>query len=306
MKHILCPTFVVLLLVHCVQAAEVPFIELRGHTENRSAYLSPDGQKIVTVNREYTVQLWEAESGEELHTWKGMFRVFLPGEKVILAAGWDKDTGIEDTRIWEIDSGKEYVFPGRWGQIFHDGKKVATTTDHNVHIWDTESRRELFVLSGRLDSFSPDGKTIITSVDNTARIWDGESGKELRKLEGRAGFVHSAFFSPDGLKIVTESGGDPEDDMNTVYRTVQIWDAESGEELYTLKGWVRRFFKDGQIVTEDGTGTVHVRDANSGKVVYALKGWFIVFSPDEKKIVTRDAGTSRIWDAESGKELLKL
>ena len=67
MKHILCPAFIALLVVHCVQAAEVPVVELKGH-EGYVLYalFSPDAKKVITSGQDGTVRLWDAETGKEL------------------------------------------------------------------------------------------------------------------------------------------------------------------------------------------------------------------------------------------------
>jgi len=44
---------------------------------------------------------------------------------------------------------------------------------------------------------------VTASDDKTARIWDIHLRKEVANLNGHTGKVHSANFSPDGLRIVT-------------------------------------------------------------------------------------------------------
>jgi WD40 repeat protein len=54
---------------------------------------------------------------------------------------------------------------------------VAAYDDHTIHIWDSETREEIFSLYGHNDDitglqFTPDGKLLIsTSVDGTIRLW---------------------------------------------------------------------------------------------------------------------------------------
>ena len=73
-------------------------------------------------------------------------------------------------------------------------------------------------------------------------------------------------FSPDGKRIVTGSGDE----------TVKVWDAETGQEVLTLKG-------------------------HAGAVIS------VAFSPDGKRIVSgSEDRTVKVWDAETGQELLAL
>ena len=303
-----CVAFVAALLLPVVacpilaEAAEVPFVELVGHTNTLpSAIFSPDGKKVVTASWDGTARIWDAESGKELHKFEG-----------------------ESLR----------AIPPKFSP---DGKKVVTGgTGGTIRIWNVESGstnfgRELQKLEGYTDMtfhavFSPDGKKILstglsTASNDAARIWDVESGKELHQLEGHARGVFSAAFSPDGKKIVTTARDD----------TTRIWDTESGKELQQLVEptravWYATFSPDGKkiattssIRTENTTaiGLVQIWDADSdspnfGKALQALEGHTsailaTAFSPDGKKIVTASFDeTARIWNVASGEELHRL
>jgi WD40 repeat protein len=121
----------------------------------------------------------------------------------------------------------------------------------------------------------------------------------------------NATFSSDGKKIV-----------GSFAKIAQIWDAETGKELQTLKGHTDRvcsalFSSDGKkVVTASEDKTARIWDVESGKELLKFtntdKVHSAAFSPDGKKIVTAShqmvfaEGIARIWDAESGKELLEL
>jgi WD40 repeat protein len=209
-----------------------------------------------------------------------------------------------------------------------DGKRLATASaDHTAKVWDTESGKELFTLRGHTNSvngvaFSPDGKRLATaSEDQTAKVWDAESGKELFTLRD-SGPVYSVAFSPDGKRLATASKAFSPDGKRLATAsaddTAKVWDAESGKELFTLRGHSSSFFDvafspDGKrLATASEDQTAKVWDAESGKELLTLRGHTnsvngVAFSPDGKRLATASQDqTAKVWDAESGQELLTL
>jgi len=327
MKHIFCIAIILLLSLDYVQAAEVPFIELKGHTGGViSARYSPDGKTIITIpegSHERNHRLWNAESGEALGTLSDVTSAqYSPDGTLILARSGgpivrilDSETGMELLTLrhsWAVAS-------ALWSP---DGMKIATITvdrdlKSDVRIWDTDSgtvlrRLELPDTSTFLNGFSPDGKKIATRHwDYTARIWDVESGEELLTLTGHTRSLNAVVFSPDGKQIVTSSNGFRSGEPRG--GTIRIWDAETGKELHKLTEQTRsighaRFSPDGKKVVAIIGFNVHMWDTESGKELQTLEGGhFVVFSPDGKRIVTGSReDIAVIWDVESGRELQKL
>src|SRR5262247_1313105 len=122
------------------------------------------------------------------------------------------------------------------------------------------------------------------------------------------GFVTSVAFSPDGKRLATGSFD----------RTVKLWDADTGQELLTLKGHSDRvssvaFSPDGKrLATGSGDQTVKLWDAANGQALLTLKGhseavWSVAFSPDGKRLATGSQDhTVKLWDAGADQDLLTL
>jgi WD40 repeat protein len=295
MKRLLCTAFVALLFVHILQAAEVPFVELKGHTGTIfSVAFSPDGKKIVSASKDITARIWDAETGKVLKKLEGhtdvlRAAVFSPdGKKIVTASGdntariWDAESG---TELHKLEGHTDYV----WSiAISPDGRKIVTASDDNTaRIWDAESGKALQTLSGHTYpvvsvAFSPDGKKIVSASNlQTARIWDAET---FQMLSERPRTGNHVSFSPDGKKIVSAD------------KTVRIWDADLTNALQELTplGFVRAEAEKERR-----------RELNPG--VEPMGPHFFImsvaFSSDGKKIVMADMGGVQIWEAESGKEL---
>jgi WD40 repeat protein len=86
---------------------------------------------------------------------------------------------------------------------------------------------------------------------------------------------------------------------------VKVWDAQTGQELLSLKGSVLglsvAFSPDGKrLATLSRDNTVKVWDAQTGQELLFLKGGggSVAFSPDGHRLAAGAAdGTVTIWDA---------
>ncbi len=297
--------------------------------------LSPDGKHMVTTHEDFAARIWDAESGNELAVMKGH-------ADYVNSATFSQDgtrlvTASQDhtVRLWDTKGGKEVALlshqqPVSEAAFSPDGRNVLTACGKTAQIWDAESGKEIALLQGHTQNiksarFSPDGQRVLTVCSATARIWEIARAKEIVALTN-PGRDWGAAFSPDGARVSTGS-----DD-----KTAQIWDAESGQQLLTLKGHEGRvtsavFSPDGKrIVTASDDHTARIWDAQSGKELVILKVkeetesrarlsslvalldipgkmTSAVFSPDGTRIATAsDDRTARIWDAESGAALMVL
>jgi WD40 repeat protein len=111
-------------------------------------------------------------------------------------------------------------------------------------------------------------------------------------------------FSPDGKRLASASGN-----------TVKLWDAQSGEETLTLKGFTNdivrsvAFSPDGKRLASASSDTVKLWDTQSGEETRTLKGhtniqflcvMSVAFSPDGKRLASASGdGTLKVWDIAS-------
>ncbi len=135
-----------------------------------SAGFSPTAGAFVTASRDGRARYIEVSTGEE---------------KVAEDAGWVKGA-----------------------QFSPDGRKIVTTTDKSIKIWEL-ARNEMKEVRGIKPlipaHFSPDGKSLVTaSQDGIVKIIELATGHErvVVHLNG----VTSAYFSPEGRRLLTTNG----------------------------------------------------------------------------------------------------
>ncbi len=233
---------------------------LTGHAASvNSVAFSPDGIIIaagdsltLTVDgqgRNPTVRLWDARTGKLLRALKGhRYHIrsvaFSPDGKLI-ASGGDHSP----IRLWDVNTGQ---------QIRTFGRGAPTTRDNRDNIEVGSARgtqgsrrfgvpRALYLHDGRpfsVDSiaFSPDGSTLVSSWTCKVLLWDVNRGRVLRKFkeQNSGGGPTVAVFSPDGRTIAVCSTYEveqiiPKSNGVTIYKEIELWDAETGKHLHRIK-----------------------------------------------------------------------
>jgi WD40 repeat protein/serine/threonine protein kinase len=197
-------------------------------------------------------------------------------------------------------------------------------------------------------AFSPDGKRLASASSRfekgtrvgEVRMSDAQTGRELLTLKHDD--VVSLVFSLDGKRLATASTGrrrwgNPPAQPQHIPGEVKVWDAQTGQELLTLKdsdglGQVV-FSPDGKRLARGRPpgshgGQVRVWDAQTGQEALTLTTGLlgqlhsVAFSPDGKRLATAMSGAQgvgqsggmrgpgvggvKVWELESGKEVLSL
>ena len=302
---------------------------------------SPVGDLIASQERG-AVNVWDAASGELLHSFGGLSNTIFP-----YGVRWSP----EGTRlavlqldgalkVWRVEDGEEIsafqahdpvpalgARPLAWSP---DGNLLVTAAnDSLVKVWDTREWKLVHALENeaniRLNSrspidgvtFSPDGKRIAVAQPSSLRVWDTGTGRQLvhwhpfpeSPYVPHFGSITDLAFSPEG-RYLASVGLD---------HTAKVWDIETGTQLLDIDIFLNSVLTvdwswDGsQFATAGADGRAIVWDRATGREVARFEGHqhgtvlSLDYSPDGTHLVTsgRD-GSVRVWDAETGVQLYKL
>ncbi len=246
--------------------------------------------------------------------------------------------------------------------ISKDGRLLATVSkDGSAILWEASTGAQLRHFKGhraavRSAALSAAGGLLLTaSDDGTARVWETATGKEIRQFAG-AGGVTIASFSPDSRYIlvvrsveawveqarrtwdsalrknkVDPSDSENEKDANVVDSTAQIFEIETGREL-----WQTKF----QRYLDSSTPAKFSPDSRS-VLIFALDGarlWKLFdkpkpllfkgkdnrtisrmnyvgelelftdgsFSPDGRRVLLNSKHAAHLWDIETVREIRRF
>ena len=181
-----------------------------------------------------------------------------------------------------------------------DGCLLATANGVWVRVWDAATGREVHSLQtagGTQElAFSSDRARVAKRGFDNSSVWDLATGRELLRTAGGAAMA----FSPDGKLLANAA----RPRANQKDWTVQVWDAGSGQERFTLRGGPGRaaclaFSPDGRrlaVAFQESPGVYQVgrltvMDVANGRALFTVAAhgaqvWCLAFSPGGKLLAT--------------------
>jgi RNA polymerase sigma factor (sigma-70 family) len=315
-----------------------PVNPLNGQEDRTSSLVfSPDGKLLASLGRIDSagplqlmrggvLNVWDLQTGAELHRWNHMHSFGFSPDGKVLATG---DLG-GVIRRWDPVAGKEIDPPtGHTGSIrsvgFAPDGKTLLSCGHERQVveWDLlAARRKRFLFGGPSlppgaarwgqPVFSLDGKVIALVVEEewgnpVIHLWDTTAGKELHALTLKKDgyrWGRACEFSPDG-KLLAIAG----------FPGIRLWQVATGKKLHELPGTTGpfAFSPDGTLLasTDETYKAIRIWDVASAKEIRRWESqqehiYTLRFLTDGKSLASTDNYSVRVWAADRGKEISHL
>jgi WD40 repeat protein len=283
------------------------------HFETAVAF-SPNGNLIASGDWGGTLRIWDAASGQLMHTITGLFNIkflsFSPDGRWIVAPMVDRKIGVWDVATATL--ARTVAGGGDCVAFDSTGKWLATTNGGNiVNIWDPATGKLLKTFDAQAGVFSmafapgnpfppyngtPQRPTVLATGggDGAVRLWDGENGKLLQTLTGHRGWVSSLAFTSYDLAALGYEDGE-----------LRVWSIPSGELEHIISAPATSivfFGTDNYMLTAGtGDGTVRFWDAHTGAELRPLQAHTqqvnsVAISPNGRWLATASKDkTTKVW-----------
>lgn len=240
--------------------------ENKQEAEIECVVFSPDGKRFATGAEDFTVKIWDAQTGKELKT--------LPHDNSLDGITWSHDgktiaAGSEKGDVWFWNADTYQII----------GKINVGSTVNSLDFNQNDSK---LVVGGNIQT--PDPQTKTTRYDGFVKLIDVAKRQVVREYKGPKGSVKSVRLSADG-KYVASGGFD---------NTARIFETETGRMVQAfeepLKMEAVAFTPDSQYLVTGG----HQRKINFYRIkdfqlAYALpcpRTEYLDFSADGRLMLT--------------------
>ncbi len=277
--------------------------------------ISPDGTVLAVINLTSTIQLFDTQTGQTLHTLKGY-----SGTISSLAFSRDSAQLISSARLPEIGSephgdGELRVWDVRTGQLL----SVHATTPQRVRVLAQPSAQTWLLERFRVAGSCPRQHGLQDMALYTVEELLSDRSKVSPQWANPLPYFDGLAVSADGrvTAVATQSWG------CVAPGPVQVWDTQTGALLATVslnQDTDKFVFFTGLALNPDGSmlafgaddGSLTTWDINTGRRLQALLGLTanskqLIFSPDGQLLISGNQdGQIQVWEVRSGQLLQTL
>jgi hypothetical protein len=195
----------------------------------------PDGKYIVNASEDYSLKVWNAESGSFVRT--------LETDDTVLCVDVSHDStrilGVSEVlevTLWNANTGEVQHTMKLASSLLHtrspcckfspDSTSFLVAEYQKLLLYNTTTHELQKTFTGHSAeitscSFDLDGATILSgSYDLTLKLWCVTTGRLLRSLEGHTHLISACAFSPSGKSVVSASHD----------QTLRLWATSTGKQ----------------------------------------------------------------------------
>lgn len=193
----------------------------------------PDGIHLAAASTDHVITIWNASSGEIVHTFEGhaapVRSLCYSSSGSHLASGDDDG----EVRVWSPDEEGMEILRDEDGGVKEvtwspGGDRLAASFSDHTTIWNLDDIGSSRRLRENIIAWCPDGRcyAVASSGGNEIQLSSCQTDEHLLSMNGHTDHINSMAWSPDGARLASGS-----DDT-----TVRIWEPLSGRQILTLGG----------------------------------------------------------------------
>ena len=284
-------------------------------------------QRILTVSRDSTAQIWDLKNLAHSMLLKGHENVITHGSfdprnsNRILTVSYDGTA-----RIWNLENpNNPIILKGHEAAINYgsfdpknSNRVLTVSSDGTARVWDVNNPKNPLILKGHgrdvwVGSFDPQNsnRVLTVSSDGTARIWDLSQPDKPLILKGHKSHVIYGSFDPKNSNRILTVSSD---------KTARVWNLNTPTKPIILQGHLETVnygvfspHNSQQVLTVSNDGTARIWDLNHPDQPQILKGHegkilYGTFNPENgNQILTvGEDKTARVWDVSTSTTLFIL
>ena len=197
-----------------------PAYTIHGHSAEFSMLaLSPDGRWLATAGADFSIHIWDVETGKLAHGMAGHYPpsafAFSPDGRRIAVNGGGTDLG-SAVQIWDIERRAQVAAPkvkhSVTGLAFSKEGAYLAVSGPGVEVFDASTNEQLVKLDcatgvAVAPAFSPNAKWIAANCAGVVTAWSLAGAGEIFHFgEASDANVGPVVFSPDGRYLASVGG----------------------------------------------------------------------------------------------------